>query len=115
MSNDTWLVVLICAIGTFAMRAVPLIWMRRHYAKQQLKNGMNQMPVWLGVLGPLMIAAMFGVSLVPVRADWVGALATVTGVIATALVWLRTRSLGLPVAIGVGVFGLVTYGLTIFS
>ena len=110
MNTERWLVILLCAGGTFLIRALPLMWTRRHLAKQQ-SDAANTLPSWLGLLGPLMIAAMFGVSLVPVRHDWIGALATVAGCLATLLSWYRSRTLGKPVFIGVVVFGLVTFGL----
>jgi branched-subunit amino acid transport protein len=65
------------------------------------------MPKWLGVLGPVMIAAMLGVSLVPETASLNSWLATFVGVSFTLLVWSRTKSLGWPVLMGVAAFGAV--------
>ncbi|MDC8831336.1 AzlD domain-containing protein [Alteromonas gilva] len=114
MDSSTWLALLVCALGTYAIRMLPLVWTRRHLARQHNKGVANQLPEWLGILGPLMIAAMFGVSLVPARADWVGGLATLAGTAATLLIWHRSRSLGKPVFAGVLVFGLVSWGLPLF-
>ena len=111
MDTNRWLVILLCAVGTFLIRALPLVWTRRHLARQT-KDTTNTLPTWLGLLGPLMIAAMFGVSLVPVRQDWVGVIATLAGCATTLVSWYHSRTLGKPVFIGVVVFGLVTYGLT---
>jgi branched-subunit amino acid transport protein len=66
------------------------------------------MPVWLTVLGPAMIAAMLGVSLVPGSFTIGAAVASVTAVVLTLLVWRRTRSLGWPVLVGVMTYGAVT-------
>ena len=106
MDSQLWIALLATALGTFLMRALPLLWMRRHLVRKQASNSLDAMPTWLTVLGPLMIAAMFGVSLVPAsetRAAW---LATVIGVLATYLVWKKTNSLGWPVFAGVAVYGL---------
>nr|WP_325051828.1 AzlD domain-containing protein [Halomonas coralii] len=65
------------------------------------------LPAWLSMLGPLMIAALFGVSLIPQRQDPVGWCATLVGIGATLIVWRRTRTLGWPVIAGVAAFGLV--------
>ena len=105
MDTNRWLVILLCAAGTFLIRALPLVWTRRHLARQT-KDTTNTLPTWLGLLGPLMIAAMFGVSLVPVRQDWVGVIATLAGCATTLVSWYRSRTLGKPVFIGVVVFGL---------
>lgn len=110
MDTNTWMVIVLCAVGTFLIRALPLVWTRRHLARQK-NDAPNTLPTWLGLLGPLMIAAMFGVSLLPVRHDWIGAVATLAGCLATLISWYRSRALGQPVFIGVVVFGLVTFGL----
>ena len=107
MTFEIGIAILVCALGTFAMRCVPLIWMRRHIEKQQKTKQEVVTPVWLGLIGSLMIAGMLGTSLVPMRVDWVGALSTLAGVIITIVVWSRYRSLGLPVFLGVLGFGLV--------
>lgn len=129
MSDDLWLVIALIAVGTFAIRAVPLLWMRRHLQRRHLARGPQRMPAneaegasdatepteaaasipgWLSILAPLMIAAMFGVSVVPAAIDSGSAwLASISGVVATLLTWRRTRSLGWPVFTGVLVYGLV--------
>ncbi|SDL27389.1 Branched-chain amino acid transport protein (AzlD) [Modicisalibacter muralis] len=107
MNAGMWLAVMSVALGTLAMRALPLVWMRRRLRRFGDEPGLDAMPPWLGVLGPLMIAALLGVSLAPQRQDLVGWLATLVGVAATLIVWRRTRALGWPVVAGVIAFGLV--------
>lgn len=107
MEYEIWMAIIVCAVGTFAMRALPLLWMQRRLAKADGKSN-NTLPQWLSILGPLMIAAMCGASLIPVREDWVGILSTCTGITATMLAWVRFKSLGKPVFIGVLSFGLTT-------
>jgi branched-subunit amino acid transport protein len=108
MSMEVWLAIVACALGTFALRLVPLIWLQYLAAKNE-KADTEKMPPWLTLLGPVMIAAMFGVSLVPVRQDGIGASATIVGVLVTYMVWYRSRSLGKPVFWGVVAFGVITY------
>lgn len=107
MNAEIWLAVMVVALGTLAMRALPLVWMRRHLRRVGDEPGLDAMPPWLGVLGPLMIAALLGVSLAPQRQDLAGWLATLIGVAVTLIVWRRTRALGWPVVAGVVAFGLV--------
>ncbi|MDN3523315.1 AzlD domain-containing protein [Halomonas ramblicola] len=108
MSNALWLAVLASAAGTLLMRLLPLLWMRRRLERlDDGDDGLEAMPQWLGILGPLMIAAVLGVSLVPATLDARSWLATAVGVAATLLVWYRLRSLGWPVAAGVAAYGVV--------
>ncbi|MBR2513903.1 MAG: AzlD domain-containing protein [Halomonas sp.] len=107
MSTALWFAVVICALGTLLMRVVPFLWMQRRLNSE---TGINNMPQWLGILGPLMIAAVLGVSIVPVNPSAISWVATAIGLSATLLVWWRLRSLGWPVAAGVAVFGLVELG-----
>ncbi len=107
MSNALWLAVLASAAGTLLMRLLPLLWMRRRLERLEDDDGLEAMPQWLGILGPLMIAAVLGVSLVPATLDARSWLATAVGVTATLLVWYRLRSLGWPVAAGVAAYGVV--------
>ncbi|WP_404375491.1 AzlD domain-containing protein [Vreelandella aquamarina] len=104
MSSAMWIAVIICALGTLLMRVVPFLWMQRRLGSA---TGMNAMPQWLVILGPMMIAAVLGVSMVPVNPSAISWLATAIGLSVTLLVWLRLRSLGWPVAAGVAVFGVV--------
>lgn len=103
MNNQLWWVLVICALGTFAMRALPLLWMRRHLDN---KGQGSELPLWLSVLGPAMIAAMMGVSLVPSEINVATVSASIMGVAVTLLAWWRIRSLGLPVLLGVVAYGL---------
>lgn len=105
MDSNLWIALLATAIGTLLMRALPLLWMQRHLVRKQASNSLDAMPTWLTVLGPLMIAAMFGVSLVPSTSSNEAWLATAIGVFSTYLVWKRTNSLGWPVFAGVAVYG----------
>lgn len=107
MSNALWLAVLASAAGTLLMRVLPLLWMRRRLARLDGEERLDAMPQWLGILGPLMIAAVLGVSLVPTTTDAISWLATGIGVAATLAVWWRLRSLGWPIAAGVAAYGVV--------
>ncbi|MEE2024823.1 MULTISPECIES: AzlD domain-containing protein [Alkalimonas] len=107
MDNGFWLALLLVSAGTLGMRFLPLLWMQRHLLKQKSQGGLASIPGWLSVLGPLMIAAMLGVSLVPATADWSTWLATLLGALSAFMVWLWTKSLGWPVLAGVSSYGLV--------
>lgn len=104
LNNQLWWVLIICALGTFAMRALPLLWMRRHLDN---KGQGSELPLWLRVLGPAMIAAMMGVSLVPGEINIATVCASIMGVAVTLMTWWRVRSLGLPVLLGVLAYGVV--------
>ena len=107
MDSSLWIAVMVTAAGTFAMRLLPLLWMQRQLKKHHDKNAVEVIPRWISLLGPLMIAAMLGVSLMPGTPDVVSWLATLGGAVATLLVWKYARSLGLPVLAGVVAFGLL--------
>jgi len=104
MSSTMWIAVIICALGTLLMRVVPFLWMQRRLGSA---TGMNAMPQWLVILGPMMIAAVLGVSIVPVNPSAISWLATAIGLSITLMVWRRLRSLGWSVAAGVAVFAAV--------
>ncbi|WP_447553704.1 AzlD domain-containing protein [Vreelandella sp. EE22] len=106
MSAALWLAVVLSALGTLLMRVVPFLWMQRRLNKSE---GPSAMPAWLAILGPLMIAAVLGVSIVPVNPSAVSWVATALGLLTTLLVWRRLRSLGWPVAAGVAVFGAAVF------
>ena len=108
MSSALWLAVVVSALGTLLMRVMPFLWMQRCLNSA---TGINNMPQWLGILGPLMIAAVLGVSLMPVNPSATSWVATVIGLSVTLLVWWKLRSLGWPVAAGVAVYGLVQVGV----
>ena len=107
MSSEIWLTLVSIAIGTYLIRLVPYLWMQRKLAQSQNENTLADTPDWLTVLGPAMIAAMFGTSLVPVHPGLVSWIASAAGIVATLLVWRKTRSMGLPTFAGVLAFGLV--------
>ncbi|WP_417528053.1 AzlD domain-containing protein [Marinomonas shanghaiensis] len=108
MDTSMWLALVSIAIGTYLIRLLPYIWMKRSLAKKQMEGGIGAMPIWLTILGPTMVAAMFGTSLVPAHSDAVSWLATGVGTLVTFGVWTRTRSMGLPILCGVVAFGVVT-------
>ncbi|WP_413616248.1 AzlD domain-containing protein [Halomonas cupida] len=101
MPEHVWLAVALTALGTFLIRLLPLLWMQRRLARRQGENGVEALPPWLSILGPMMIAAMLGVSLIPASPSATTWLATLVGVIVTLLVWRQLRSLGWPVLAGV--------------
>lgn len=107
MNESTWLTLGIIAFGTFLLRVGPLYWMSRRIKRSNGRNALASIPVWLTVMGPVMIAAMFGTSLVPLVPSLTTWSATIVGTIATLLVWYKTRSLGLPVLAGVLLYGIV--------
>ncbi|RDL45314.1 AzlD domain-containing protein [Marinomonas piezotolerans] len=105
MSGHTWMILLSIALGTYLIRTLPYLWMSRKLNKQAAQGGVGSTPVWLTILGPTMIAAMFGTSLVPVEPSFFSWIATAVGCVATYLMWRRTRSMGYPIVVGVLVFG----------
>nr|WP_163500482.1 AzlD domain-containing protein [Halomonas socia] len=107
MSSALWIAVLASSLGTLLMRLLPLLWMQRRLARLDDGDGLEAMPQWLSLLGPLMIAAVFGVSLIPVNPGLLSWIATAIGMFATLAVWYRLRSLGWPVAAGVAAYGAV--------
>lgn len=110
MSTALWLAVVASALGTLLLRVVPFLWMQRRLNSD---TGLNKMPQWLGILGPLMIAAVLGVSIMPVNPSATSWIATAIGLSITLVVWWRLRSLGWPVAAGVVVYGLVQVGVAL--
>lgn len=106
MPIDTWVAIIVAAVGTYALRVGPLLWTQRHFNKHKANNTQARLPTWLSVLGPLMIAAMLGASLIPKAPSAESWAATAIGVFITSLTWRKYRSLGLPVFCGVVSFGL---------
>ncbi|MBY6032611.1 AzlD domain-containing protein [Marinobacter daepoensis] len=109
MAGELWVAVIVAAAGTLLMRLLPLVWMQRRLAREDGQGGAAAMPRWLGVLGPVMIAAMLGASLVPAAGTLNAWVATIVGGAVTLLVWWRTKSLGWPVVWGVVAFGVVRF------
>ncbi|MEK7951326.1 AzlD domain-containing protein [Luteolibacter soli] len=106
MDKGLWIALIAVAVGTFLMRTLPLVYMQRHLQRSD-KDTAENMPAWLGVLGPSMIAAMFGTSLVPHTSNTASWSATALGLIATFLTWKQTKSLGWPIIAGVAAYGIV--------
>jgi hypothetical protein len=107
MGEYTWVALGIIALGTYLMRVAPIYWMQRRLKHSARGNAMAGVPLWLTVMGPVMIAAMFGTSLIPTTPSVTTWFATAIGTSATLLVWYKTRTLGLPVLAGVVVYGVV--------
>ena len=112
MHVDIWIAIVVAAIGTYALRVVPLLWTQRHFNKHKANNTEARLPTWLSVLGPLMIAAMLGASLIPKAPSAASWIATAIGTVVTMLVWRKFKSLGLPVFCGVLSFG-VAFGIAL--
>ena len=112
MHVDIWIAIVVAAIGTYALRVVPLLWTQRHFNKHKANNTEARLPTWLSVLGPLMIAAMLGASLIPKAPSAASWIATAIGTVVTVLVWRKFKSLGLPVFCGVRSFG-VAFGIAL--
>ncbi|BFT31243.1 hypothetical protein D210916BOD24_24190 [Alteromonas sp. D210916BOD_24] len=112
MQTEIWVAIVVAAIGTYALRVGPLLWTQRHFKKHQANNSHAHLPAWLSVLGPLMIAAMLGVSLIPKTPSSASWVATAIGALVTTLVWRKYKTLGLPVFCGVCAFGLVFAAIT---
>lgn len=106
MQADIWAAIIVVAIGTYALRVGPLLWTQRHLNKHNTNNSEARLPTWLSVLGPLMIAAMLGASLIPKVPSLSSWIATALGTVVTTIVWYRYKTLGLPVFCGVISFGL---------
>lgn len=112
MHVDIWTAIVVAAIGTYALRVGPLLWTQRHFNKHKANNTEARLPTWLSVLGPLMIAAMLGASLIPKAPSAASWIATAIGTVVTVLVWRKFKSLGLPVFCGVLSFG-VAFGIAL--
>lgn len=107
MGESTWLALTTIAFGTFLMRVGPLYWMSRRIKRSDNGNALAHIPVWLTVMGPVMIAAMFGTSLMPSTPSITTWSATAVGAVATLIMWYKARTLGLPVLAGIVVYGVV--------
>lgn len=107
MSLELWIGMIVAALGTYLIRLLPLLWMQRRLTRSGENGPVDALPKWLVILGPMMIAAVLGVSLVPRTPDAAGWLATLIGLGVTLAIWWRTRSLGWPVMGGVLTFGVV--------
>ena len=112
MHVDIWIAIVVAAIGTYALRVVPLLWTQRHFNKHKANNTEARLPTWLSVLGPLMLAAMLGASLIPKAPSAASWIAPAIGTVVTVLVWRKFKSLGLPVFCGVLSFG-IAFGIAL--
>lgn len=106
MTAELWISVAIVALFTYLLRALPFFWMQRRL-KRHSGTTSDSVPAWLIVLGPAMISAMFGVSLVPASNTADAWLATIFGTVLTLCVWYRTKSLSWPVFAGVAMYAIV--------
>jgi len=106
MTVELWISVAVIAICTYFLRAIPFFWMQRRL-KRRSDATTDSVPAWLVVLGPAMISAMFGVSLVPASNTASAWLATICGTALTLCVWYRTKSLSWPVFAGVAMYAIV--------
>ncbi|TPE44155.1 AzlD domain-containing protein [Maribrevibacterium harenarium] len=111
MNGELWIAMLAIAAGTYLLRLVPYVWMRNKLARQAVSGAQPSMPTWLTILGPTMIAALFGISLAPVTNSTTAWVATAAGITATYLTWRKTRSMGIPILVGVVMFGVVLNGI----
>ncbi len=109
MDKSLWIVMMLIAAGTFAMRLLPMLWMSRRMKGRNQGGSLDNIPTWLSVLGPTMIAAMFGTSLIPATPSVASWIATIVGTLFTLLIWYWKRSLGLPVLAGVAIYGAIIY------
>ncbi|NLQ16209.1 AzlD domain-containing protein [Marinomonas sp. M1K-6] len=107
MDYSMWIALFSIAVGTYLIRLLPYLWMKQKLTKSQREDSIATMPTWLTVLGPTMIAAMFGTSLVPANLDTLSWIATLIGTLTTFLVWTQTRSMGWPILCGVIAFGII--------
>ncbi len=107
MSAAIWLAAGVTAVGTLLIRMLPLYWMQRRLRHISATDRKAAMPAWPGILAPLMIAALLGVSMAPHPISVMTGSATLAGSLATLLLWAKTRTLGLPVAAGVAAYALV--------
>ncbi len=112
MNTSLWIAMLMIALCTFLMRALPLVWMTRRLKKTDTDDQVESVPEWLSVMGPTMIAAMFGTSLIPAELSMGYWIATCLGVLVTVAAWCWKRSLGIPVFAGVLAFGVCIYLIT---
>ncbi|CAH0539069.1 AzlD domain-containing protein [Vibrio marisflavi] len=115
MNSELWLAVLISAVGTYCLRLLPTLWMQKRIANKSGKKTVESVPTWISILGPLMIAAMLGASLVPSRLSSDAWLATGLGVVITLAVWYRTKSLGWPVLAGVLAYGAIEFLFSVYA
>ncbi|WP_299262033.1 AzlD domain-containing protein [uncultured Kushneria sp.] len=107
MNSAIWWTAAATAVGTLLIRMLPLYWMQRRMSCASDIERERPLPTWPGVLAPLMIAALLGLSLVPQPTSALGWSSTAAGSLATLCLWYKTRTLGLPVAAGVAAYTLV--------
>ena len=111
---EFWRMLGLLALGTFLLRAIPLLWMLR-YLRAGGHDGVRQPPRWLTVLATHLMAAMLGVFLVPATLTVASVVATLTGGLVAGGVWYVKRSLGWPVVAGVGGYALTLLLVPLWS
>ncbi|SPJ33619.1 AzlD domain-containing protein [Kushneria phyllosphaerae] len=109
MNGAIWWAAAATAVGTFLIRMLPLYVMQRCMSRVSDIERERQLPEWPGVLAPLMIAALLGLSLPPHPSSALGWSSMVVGSLATLCLWYKTRTLGLPVAAGVAAYTLMLF------
>lgn len=107
MNSAIWWAAVATAVGTLLIRMLPLYLVQWRLSRAFDIERERPLPAWPGVLAPLMIAALLGLSLAPQPGSALGWSSTVVGSIATLCLWYKTRTLGLPVAAGVAAYTLM--------
>ncbi|WP_445619209.1 AzlD domain-containing protein [Kushneria sp. Sum13] len=107
MNGAIWWAAAATAVGTLLIRMLPLYVMQRRMSRASDIERERPLPKWPGVLAPLMIAALLGLSLAPHPSSALGWSSTAAGSLATLCLWYKTRTLGMPVAAGVAAYTLV--------
>ena len=110
MSHEALLAVIFLGIATYLSRLLPYLWMRKRLnSSQGTVNQEERIPQSIRVLGPIMIAAMFGMSLLPQEPKTPSLLAAPVACFFIFYIWKKKKSLIFPILGGVA-----SYGLTLF-
>lgn len=101
MDKSSWLALFVIAIGTFLMRAGPLQLIFHRFKQSTSSNSRNQIPFVFSIMGPAVIAALLGTSLMPSTPSFQSWAATFVGILVTLIVYYKIRTLSLPIFFGV--------------
>jgi len=116
--NELLWLFLVVGVGTYLMRAVPLLMARRPGAatrppdSSRAREEADGALVWFRLVAPAIVAALLVGALLPPRATpggWQEYVAPWVAAVASAWTQARWGNLGLTVLSGVVVFGLVTW------